>query len=181
MPTVFPFRRRPMKGDHEPVRMLRSADATPRSVFSMCPSVSSATASVVASGVFTTVIPRSCAAVRSTLSSPVPTRAITRRSAARARTLRVNGSRPAIKPTTPAERNSEISCSVSLRPWGLNVGERCDRCSPPAMSKFSGSNREVEMKIGIMLNVGNMLNPLRHHSRSSLALVRDCCAPHRAR
>ena len=115
-PTVFVASSEPIVGVHFPDRIFESVVEICRNEFNICAMVSSATAWVGASGVLNTSIPNRLAACKSTLSSPVPHRAITRNDFALDRTRSVSGSRPASIAITSVATSSATSSSLSRRP-----------------------------------------------------------------
>src|SRR3989304_6547018 len=120
IPTVLPYKSKPIGRSHCPRRIEASAVCNCRSKHKIIPNVSSATGMVGASGVFVTIIPNSFAASRSTESRPMPQREITFKPLAFISTFLVKGSTPAIMPIGFSSSISLLtSSSVNFLSYGL--------------------------------------------------------------
>ena len=114
-PRVLPLSSAPRRPalSQTPAFICASARATERARVSIRAQACSATLTLVAPGAFSTSTPRALAASRSTLSTPVPARATTRRRGAAARTPDVT--RVALRTMRPSA-SARSAASVSARP-----------------------------------------------------------------
>ena len=95
---------------------------------------------------------------RSTLSNPVPQRAMTRSFFAFDKTRSVNGSSPARIATTLSETSSAISSSVRRRPKGFVSIEIPASRSAFASAKFPKSNDDVDIStFDTLVNLSDFL------------------------